>query len=215
MTAHGAARALLPGPQTTPPAASQKTEATRYPEQGQIVAHPEAAPKSRVVPESDLPDEVRYLAVADDGATLLEGTVHNAVYVLPQLGLPRLLYTAGDLQGMAFAPRTDDLVAFDRAAGTAFLLQDLAGASSYVSLADGRSGLDGNVFLQTSRAGAVIASTKSTDVGNFNVRTLGAAIAQCRNWRGRRSVMPNHRTPRAVGSCPIGRRRPRSSPHPA
>jgi len=115
---------------------------------------------------------VRYLAVADDGVTLLEGTVHNAVYVLPQLGLPRLLYTAGDLQGMAFAPRTDDLVAFDRAAGTAFLLQDVDGASAYLPLADGLSGLDGNVFLQTSRAGAVIASTKSSTLWEINLQSF-------------------------------------------
>jgi hypothetical protein len=133
---------------------------------------PDSPQLARVVPGSDLPDEVRYLTVADDGVTLLEGTVHNAVYVLPQLGLPRLLYTAGDLQGMAFAPRTDDLVAFDRAAGTAFLLQDVDGASSYVSLADGLSGLDGNVFLQTSRAGAVIASTKSSTLWEINLQSF-------------------------------------------
>ncbi len=137
-----------------------------------ITGLPDSPQLARVVPGSDLPDEVRYLAVADDGVTLLEGTVHNAVYVLPQLGLPRLLYTAGDLQGMAFAPRTDDLVAFDRAAGTAFLLQDVDGASAYLPLADGLSGLDGNVFLQTSRAGAVIASTKSSTLWEINLQSF-------------------------------------------
>jgi len=126
----------------------------------------------RVVAGSDLPDEPRYLAVADDGVTLLEGTVHNAVYLLPQLGLPRLLYTGGDLQGMAFAPRTDDLVAFDRAAGTAFVLQDVDGSSAYLSLAEGLSGLDGNVFLETSRAGAVIASTRSDTLWEINLQSL-------------------------------------------
>jgi hypothetical protein len=137
-----------------------------------ITGLPDSPQLARVVSGSDLPEEVRYLAVADDGVTLLEGTVHDAVYVLPQLGLPRLLYTAGDLQGMAFAPRTDDLVAFDRAAGTAFLLQDVDGASAYVLLADGLSGLDGNVFLQTSRAGAVIASTKSSTLWEINLQSF-------------------------------------------
>jgi hypothetical protein len=136
-----------------------------------ITGLPDSPQLARMVPESDLPDEVRYLAVADDGVTLLEGTVHNAVYVLPQLGLPRLLYTAGDLQGMAFVPRTNDLLAFDRAAGTAFLLQDVERASAYVLLADGLSGLDGNVFLQTSRAGAVIASTKSNTLWEINLQS--------------------------------------------
>jgi len=139
-----------------------------------ITGLPGSPQLTRIVPGSDLPDEVQYLAVADDGVTLAEGTAHNAVYVLPQLGLPRLLYTAGDLQGMAFAPRTGDLVAFDRAAGTAFLLQDVEGASSYVLLADGLSGLDGNVFLQTSRAGAVIASTKSNSLWEINLQSLQA-----------------------------------------
>ncbi len=137
-----------------------------------ITGLPDSPQLARVVPGADLPDEVQYLAVADDGVTLLEGTVHNAVYVLPQLGLPRLLYTAGDLQGMAFAPRTDDLVAFDRTAGTAFLLQDVDGASAYLLLADGLSGLDGNVLLQTSRAGAVIASTKSTTLWEINLQSF-------------------------------------------
>jgi hypothetical protein len=135
-----------------------------------ITGLPNSPQLARVVPDNDLPDEVRYLAVADDGVTLLEGTVHNAVYVLPQLGLPRLLYTAGDLQGMAFSPRTSDLVGFDRATGTAFLLQDVDGASAYVLLADGLSGMDGNVFLQTSRAGAVIASTKSSTLWEINLQ---------------------------------------------
>ena len=141
-----------------------------------ITGLPDSPHLSRVVLGSDLPDDVRYLAVADDGVTLLEGTVHNAVYALPQMGLPRLLYTAGDLQGMAFAPRTIDLVAFDRAAGTAFLLQDVEGATSYVLLADGLSGLDGNVFLQTSRAGAVIASTKSSALWEVNLQSLEVQI---------------------------------------
>ncbi|HXR39074.1 MAG TPA: hypothetical protein VN776_08275, partial [Terracidiphilus sp.] len=38
-----------------------------------ITGLPDSPQLARVVPESDLPDEVRYLAVADDGATLLEG----------------------------------------------------------------------------------------------------------------------------------------------
>ena len=137
-----------------------------------ITGLPDSPQLARIIPESDLPDEVRYLAVADDGMTLLEGTVHNALYVLPQMGLPRLLYTAGDLQGMAFAPRTGDLVAFDRAAGTAFLLQDVEGASAYLPLADGLSGMDGNVFLETSRAGAVIASTKSSTLWEINLQSF-------------------------------------------
>jgi hypothetical protein len=136
-----------------------------------VTGLPDSPQLARVIPKNDLPDEVRFLAVADDGVTLLEGTVHGAIYLLPQLGSPRLLYTAEDLQGMAFAPRTNDLVAFDRAASTAFLLQDVDGGSSYLLLADGMTGLNGTVFLQTSRAGAVIASTNSSTLWEINLQS--------------------------------------------
>jgi hypothetical protein len=133
---------------------------------------PDSPQLARVIFGNDLPEEVRFIAVADDGVTLLVGTVQSAVYLLPQLGSPRLLYTAGDLQGMAFAPRTSDLVAFDRAASAAFLLRDVGGASSYLLLADSLTGLDGNVFLETSRAGAVIASTHSSVLWKINLQSL-------------------------------------------
>jgi len=136
-----------------------------------ITGLPGSPQLARVVPATDLPDDVRFLAITDDGVTLLEGTIHSSVYLLPQLGSPRLLHTAGDLQGMAFAPRTNDLIAFDRAANTAFELQDVDGAGSYLLLADGLTGMDGNVFLETSRAGAVIASTKSGTLWEIDLKS--------------------------------------------
>ena len=138
-----------------------------------ITGLPDSPKLARVVPDSELPDEVRFLAVADDSVTLLEGTAHSAIYLLPQLGAPRLLYTAGDLQGMAFVPKTNDLVAFDRAAGAVFQLQEVDGASSYGLLADGLTGLDGNVFLQTSRTGAIVASTSSSTLWGISLQSLG------------------------------------------
>lgn len=133
---------------------------------------PDSPELARVIPGSDLPDEVRFLAVADDGVTLLEGTVHSAVYLLPQVGSPRFLHGAGDLEGIAFAPRTNDVVVFDREGGTAFLLQEVNAASSYLLLADGLTGLDGIVFLQTSSASAVIASTNSNNLWEINLQSL-------------------------------------------
>ena len=137
-----------------------------------ITGLPDSPELTRVIPGSDLPDEVRFLAIADDGVTLLEGTVHNAVYLLPQVGSPRFLHSAGDLEGIAFAPRSNDVVVFDREAGTAFLLQEVNAASSYLLLADGLTGLDGIVFLQTSSASAVIASTNSNNLWEINLRSL-------------------------------------------
>jgi len=137
-----------------------------------VTGLPDSPQLARVIPGSDLPDEVRFLAIADDGVTLVEGTVQSAVYLLPQVGSPRLLYTAGDLQGMALAPRSSDLVAFDRARSTVFLLQNVDGASSYLLLADGLTGLDGNVLFETSRAGAVVASTNSNTLWKISLQSL-------------------------------------------
>jgi len=137
-----------------------------------ITGLPNSPGVGRVFSANDLPDEPRFLAVADDGVTLLEGTVQNAVYLLPQGGSPRFLHSLGDLQGMAFVPRTSDVAVFDREAGTAFLLQDVSGASSYVPLAEGLTGLGGTVFLQTSSASTVIASTASSRLWQINLQSL-------------------------------------------
>jgi hypothetical protein len=137
-----------------------------------ITGLPDSPQLARVIAQSDLPDEVRFLAVADDGVTLLEGTVHSAVYLLPQAGSPRFLHSAKDLEGMAFAPRTDDVVVFDREADTVFELQEVNAAGSYLPLADGLTGLGGIVFLETSSASAVIASTSSNDLRVINLQSL-------------------------------------------
>jgi hypothetical protein len=119
-----------------------------------------------------LPDEVRFLAVADDGVTLLEGTVHSAVYLLPSDGSPRFLHSAGDLEGMVFVHGGNDVVVYDREAGTAFLLQEVNTASSYVLLAEGLIGLDGNAFLQVNRSSAVIAGTNSNVLWQIDLQSL-------------------------------------------
>jgi len=133
---------------------------------------PNSPELARTIPANDLPDEPRFLAIADDGVTLLEGTVQNAVYLLPQVGSPRFIHSLGDLQGMAFVPRTSDVAVFDREAGAAFLLQDVTGASSYVPLAEGLTGLGGTVFLETSSASTVIASTASSSLWQINLQSL-------------------------------------------
>jgi len=137
-----------------------------------ITGLPNSPELARVIPASDLPDEPRFLAVGDDGVTLLEGTVQNAVYLLPQVGSPRFLQSVGDLQGMAFVPRTSDVAVLDREAGTAFLLQDVSGASSYLLLAEGLTGLGGIVFLETSSASVVIASAASSSLWQINLQSF-------------------------------------------
>jgi len=139
-----------------------------------ITGLPHSPELARVIPRNDLPDEVRLLAVADDGITMLEGTVHNAIYLLPQDGSPRFLHSAGDLEGMVFTPRSSDVVVFDREAGTAFLLQEVDTASTYFPLAEGLTGLGGNVFLQVTSGSAVIAGTNSNNLWLIDLQSLQA-----------------------------------------
>ena len=137
-----------------------------------ITGLPQSPVFARVIPRNDLPDEARFVAVADDGITLLEGTVHNAIYLLPQGGSPRFLQRAGDLEGMVFTPRSTDVVVFDREAGTAYLLQEVNTASTYFPVAEGLTGLGGNVFLQVTSGSAVIASTSSNNLWQIDLQSL-------------------------------------------
>ena len=137
-----------------------------------ITGLPQSPDLARVIPRNDLPDEVRLLAVADDGITMLEGTVHNAIYLLPQDGSPRFLHSAGDLEGMVFTPRSSDVVVFDREGGTAYLLQEVSTASTYFPVAEGLTGLGGNVFLQVTSGSAVIASTSSNNLWQIDLQSL-------------------------------------------
>jgi hypothetical protein len=72
-----------------------------------------------------LPDVVQLLAIADDGITLLEGTVNNDVYILAEASGPQLIYSAESLGGMAFTPGSRDALVFDPSSGTLSLLQNV------------------------------------------------------------------------------------------
>jgi hypothetical protein len=80
---------------------------------------------AREIAFSALPDDVRLLAIADDGITLLEGAVNNDVYLLAEASAPRLVHSAEDLGGMAFTPGSHDLLVFDSSSGTLSLLQNV------------------------------------------------------------------------------------------
>jgi len=137
-----------------------------------ITGLPNSPAVARIIPRNNLPDEVRYLAVADDEVTLLEGTAHSEIYLLPAGGSPQFLHGVGDLEGLAFVPGSSDVVAFDRDAGTAFLLQEVNSASAYLVLAEGLSGGGGNVFLQVNRGSAIIASTNSSNLWRVDLQSL-------------------------------------------
>jgi hypothetical protein len=136
-----------------------------------ITGLPSAPRVARGIATGELPDGLRLLAIADDGVTLLEGTSRNAIYLLPAAGSPQLLYSATDLGGMVFAPRTTDVVVFDRGAGTLFLLQEVGSASSYLPLAEGLAGV-GNAFLEISGSSAVLAGANTSSVWQIDLASL-------------------------------------------
>ncbi len=138
-----------------------------------ITGLPSAPQVARVIATNELPDALRLLAIADDGVTLLEGTSRNAIYLLPAAGSPQLLYSAADLSGMVFTPRTSDVLVFDRGAGTLFLLQEVGSASSYLPLAEGLTGVVvGNAFLQVNGGSAVLAGANTSSVWQIDLESL-------------------------------------------
>jgi len=146
---------------------------SRDAEQLQVLTGLPSAPHlARVVASSELPDELRFLAIADDGSTLLEGTVRSAIYLLPEGGSPKLLYSAADLGGMVFTPRTSNVLVFDRGAGTLFLLQEVGSASSYVPIAEGLTGVAGNALLQVNGGSAVLVGTNTSSAWQIDLASL-------------------------------------------
>jgi hypothetical protein len=137
-----------------------------------ITGLPDSPELARDIPRNDLPDDVGFLAVADDGVTLLEGTVHSALYLLPEGGTPRFLHSAEDLGGMVFAPGASDVVVYDRGTGTAFLLHEVNLSSSYEPLAKGLTGLSGNVFLQVNRGSAILGSANTNSLWQIDLQSL-------------------------------------------
>lgn len=108
-----------------------------------------ASPRvAREISSADLPNAVRFLALADDGATLLEGTENGSVYRLTEDGGAQLLDTVGDLEGMAFVPQSDNALIFDRNGSSLSLLQSVNTTPSNRSLVGGLTGLGGKIALQ-------------------------------------------------------------------
>ena len=126
---------------------------------------------TREIGSSDLPDAVRLLVIADDGTTLLEGTVNNAVYLLASGGA-QLLENVQDLEGMVFTPQSNDALIFDRGAGTLSLLQGVSTVRSNRLLASGLTGLEGQVELQTDGGRAVLTSASANHLWEVDLQSL-------------------------------------------
>jgi hypothetical protein len=131
----------------------------------------------RNIGSGELPDAVRALAIADDGLTLLEGTVHSAVYLLAGSG-PQLLESVSDLGGILFNPKSNDALIFDRNGGTLSLLQSVSSTRTSRPLASGLAGLEGTIALQTNGRRAVVTSTNANHLWEVDLQSLQAQDLQ-------------------------------------
>ncbi len=132
---------------------------------------------TREIRSGDLPGAVRLLALADDGVTLLEGTINNAVFLLTGTA-PQVLATVTDLGGMAFTPQSNDALIFDRGEGALWLLQGVSGARSRRLLASGLTGLEGNIELESDGARAVITSTGARHLWEIDLHSQAVQDVQ-------------------------------------
>jgi len=140
--------------------------------QVQVVAGlPDQPQLTRTLASGELPDTVQALAIADDGLTLLEGTVHGAVYLL-SAGGPQLVESVSDLGGIVFNPKSNNALIFDRSGGTLSLLQNVSTLPANRPLAGGMTGLGGTIGLQSNGRSAVIASTSTNHLWEVDLQSL-------------------------------------------
>jgi hypothetical protein len=122
--------------------------------------------------ESDLLDEVRFLGLADDGSTLLEGSVHSVVYLLAKDGSARFVYEAKDLGAMAFAPGSRNALVYDRGEGSASLLMNVLGSATQVPLISGLTNVNGDITLWIDSDKAIIANTNPSEIWQIDRKSL-------------------------------------------
>jgi hypothetical protein len=131
---------------------------------------PDSPRLARQMTSGELPNAARLLALADDGVTLLEGTVNSAVYLLAGNG-PQMLESVTDLGGIVFTPQSDDALIFDRGTGTLSLMQGVSSERSKRLLAQGLTGLGGNIGLETDGRRAVITTSSSSHLWEIDLQS--------------------------------------------
>ena len=140
----------------------------------QVVSGLPSSPQlARSITVASLPASPRFLAIADNGETLLEGTAEGAVYLLASSG-PQLLETVSGLGGMAFNPKSTDALIFDQGESALSLLPSVNSASPSRVLAKGLSGLEGTIALASDGRRAVITSTGAYQLWEVDLSSLQA-----------------------------------------
>jgi hypothetical protein len=121
---------------------------------------------------------VRLLAIADDGVTLLEGTVNRAVYLLADGSTPQFLYSIADIGAMAFASGSGDALVVGRDGGRASLLRNVASSLSSRLLAEGLTGLEGNIAIQVDAGRAIVTGASANDLWQIDLQILEVQTLQ-------------------------------------
>ena len=131
---------------------------------------PDAPAIAQTVRAEDLPAGARYLALADDGATLAAAT-DTGVYLVSEGRLPTLLSASGNLGGMIFMPGFDGILMADRDGGRVMFIQNVRSAPAVRILATGLPNLDGEIALQGEDGRAVVTCASSNLVRLIEVAT--------------------------------------------
>jgi hypothetical protein len=139
----------------------------------QIVAGLPGSPQvSHNLSAAELPANIRMLALADDGVTLLAGIADGSVLALHEGKAAQLLYSANDLGGIAFEPSVANALLFDRTGARLLLLENASTAPSTRVLAEGLAGVSGEVALQFDGPNAIVGALKAKQISRINLQTL-------------------------------------------
>ena len=128
---------------------------------------------------SDLPESIRRLAIADDGATLMAAAGDGRVLVLRAGSAPAQVYNSTNPLALAFAPASTDALLVD---GNALVqIQNAARAPVARILAQGLRGLSGTALLQFGAGAAIVGSVGSKtvsfiDLASFRVDQISLPV---------------------------------------
>ena len=143
---------------------------------------PEAGQVTGEVNSEDLPEEdLRFVALNDNGLTLLVGTTNQSIYRVAKGHPPEFLNSLGNLVGMMFRPQSDAALTLDSDTGQLSLLENLESTPSRRLLLDGLN-IDRHIMLQIDGTAAIIASKTANvlwqvDLGTSEVQELSLSTS--------------------------------------
>ena len=138
----------------------------------QVIAGLPSSPRlTRDVGSSELPDAVGFLALADDGVTILAGTANGSVYLVSGSS-PQLLSSVSSLGAMVFNPKSNDALVLDSSSGALSLWQSVSSSLTTRLLASGFTGLEGGIALSSDGRRAVLTSTGANHLWEVDLQSF-------------------------------------------